>query len=152
MDRLTEFYINGEWVSPLSPDTMPVMNPANGDRLGTVALGNAEDVDRAVAAATAAFESFSQKSKAERLDLLRRIRAVTETRLEDLAQAMRTEMGAPITFSREMQADAAIGHLDGFIEALEALEEREALKNGDIIVREPIGVCGLITPWNWPVN
>jgi len=152
VDRLTEFYINGEWVSPLSPDTMPVMNPANGDRLGTVALGNAEDVDRAVAAATAAFESFSQTSKAERLDLLRRIRAVTETRLEDLAQAMRTEMGAPITFSREMQADAAIGHLDGFIEALEALEEREALKNGDIIVREPIGVCGLITPWNWPVN
>ncbi|MEC7237739.1 MAG: aldehyde dehydrogenase family protein, partial [Pseudomonadota bacterium] len=152
MDRLTEFYINGEWISPVSPDSMPVMNPANGDRLGTVALGNAEDVDRAVAAATAAFESFSQTSKVERLDLLRRIRAVTEARFEDLAQAMRTEMGAPITFSREMQTDAAIGHLDGFIEALEALEEREALTNGDIIVREPIGVCGLITPWNWPVN
>ena len=152
MDRLTEFYIGGEWVAPLSPDDMPVMNPATGERIGTVALGKAADVDRAVAAATAAFERFSQTSKQERLDLLRRIRAVTEARFEDLAQAMRAEMGAPITFSREMQTDAAIGHLDAFIDALEALEEREALANGDIIVREPIGVCGLITPWNWPVN
>ncbi|MEC8145662.1 MAG: aldehyde dehydrogenase family protein, partial [Pseudomonadota bacterium] len=152
MDRMTQFYIDGAWVAPVSGETMPVMNPANGDRLGTVALGNAEDVDRAVAAAAAAFETFSQTSKADRLALLRRIRDVSERRLEELAQAMRMEMGAPITFSREMQADAAIGHLDGFIDALEALEEREALKNGDIIVREPIGVCGLITPWNWPVN
>ena len=152
MDRLTEFYIGGEWVAPLSPDDMPVMNPATGERIGTVALGKAADVDRAVAAATAAFERFSQTSKQERLDLLRRIRAVTEARFEDLAQAMRAEMGAPITFSRDMQTDAAIGHLDAFIDALEALEEREALANGDIIVREPIGVCGLITPWNWPVN
>ena len=152
MDRLTEFYINGEWVSPLSSDDMPVMNPANGARIGTVALGNAADVDRAVAAATTAFETFSQTSKQDRLALLRRIRVVTEARFEDLAQAMRTEMGAPITMAREMQTDAAIGHLDGFIESLEALEDREALNNGDIIVREPIGVCGLITPWNWPVN
>ena len=152
MDRLTEFYIDGEWVSPVSPDDMPVMNPASGARIGTVALGNAADIDRAVAAATAAFETFSQTSKQDRIALLGRIRAVTEARFEDLAQAMRTEMGAPITMAREMQTDAAIGHLDGFIEALEALEEREALKNGDIILREPIGVCGLITPWNWPVN
>ena len=152
MDRLTEFYINGEWVSPLSSDDMPVMNPANGARIGTVALGNAADVDRAVAAATTAFETFSQTSKQDRLALLRRIRVVTEARFEDLAQAMRTEMGAPITMARELQTDAAIGHLDGFIESLEALEDREALNNGDIIVREPIGVCGLITPWNWPVN
>jgi aldehyde dehydrogenase (NAD+) len=149
---MTQFYIGGEWVAPVSGETMPVMNPANGERLGTVALGNAGDVDSAVAAAKAAFETFSQTSKADRLALLRRIREVSERRLEELAQAMRMEMGAPITFSREMQADAAIGHLDGFIDSLEALEEREALKNGDIIVREPIGVCGLITPWNWPVN
>jgi len=152
VDRLTEFYINGEWVSPLSVDNMPVMNPASGVTIGTVALGNVADVDRAVAAANAAFETFSQTSKKDRLALLGRIRAVTEARFEDLAQAMRTEMGAPITMAREMQTDAAIGHLDGFIEALQALEEREALKNGDIILREPIGVCGLITPWNWPVN
>ena len=152
MDKLQKFYIDGAWVDPLSADSMPVLNPATGDRLGTVALGNAADVDRAVAAASAAFESFSRTSKEERLALLRRIKALSEERMEDMAQAMRKEMGAPITFAREMQADAAIGHLQGFIDALEALEEREKLGTGDILVREPIGVCGLITPWNWPIN
>ena len=152
MDKLQKFYIDGAWVDPLSTDSMPVLNPATGDRLGTVALGNAADVDRAVAAASAAFESFSQTSKEERLALMRRIKALSEERIEDMAQAMRQEMGAPITFAREVQADAAVGHLQGFIDALEALEEREKLDTGDILVREPIGVCGLITPWNWPIN
>ena len=77
---------------------------------------------------------------------------ITGRRLEDLAQAMSMEMGAPITMARSAQADAAIGHLKGFIDALEDYDERSKLKNGDIIVREPIGVCGLITPWNWPIN
>ncbi len=152
MDKLQQFYIDGAWVAPISADSMPVLNPATGERLGTVALGNAADVDRAVAAASAAFESFSRTSKEERLALLRRIKALSEERLEDMAQAMRKEMGAPITMAREMQADAAIGHLQGFIDALEALAEREKLETGDILVREPIGVCGLITPWNWPIN
>ena len=152
MDKLQKFYIDGAWVDPLSSDSMPVLNPATGERLGTVALGNAADVDRAVAAASAAFERFSRTSKEDRLALLRRIKTLSEARLEDMAQAMRREMGAPITFAREMQADAAIGHLQGFIDALEALEERETLQTGDILVREPIGVCGLITPWNWPIN
>ena len=152
MDKLQKFYIDGAWVEPLSTDSMPVLNPATGDRLGTVALGDAADVDRAVAAASAAFESFSQTSKEERLALMRRIKALSEERIEDMAQAMRQEMGAPITFAREVQADAAVGHLQGFIDALEALEEREKLDTGDILVREPIGVCGLITPWNWPIN
>ena len=152
MDKLQKFYIDGAWVDPMSTDSMPVLNPATGERLGTVALGNAADVDRAVAAASAAFERFSRTSKEDRLALLRRIKALSEARLEDMAQAMRQEMGAPITFAREVQADAAIGHLQGFIDALEALEERETLQTGDILVREPIGVCGLITPWNWPIN
>lgn len=152
MDKLQQFYIDGAWVAPISADSMPVLNPATGERLGTVALGNAADVDRAVAAASAAFESFARTSKEERLALLRRIKALSEERLEDMAQAMRKEMGAPITMAREMQADAAIGHLQGFIDALEALVEREKLETGDILVREPIGVCGLITPWNWPIN
>lgn len=81
MDKLQKFYINGAWVDPLSTDSMPVMNPATGARLGTVALGNAADVDRAVAAASAAFESFSQTSKEERLALLLRIKALSEARL-----------------------------------------------------------------------
>ena len=152
MDKLLKFYINGEWVTPHSADTMPVFNPANAQQVAEVALGNEADVDRAVAAAQSAFDSFSLISKFERLNLLRRIREVTERRFEDLAQAMRLEMGAPITMAREAQADAAIGHLDGFISALEKLEEREDFDNGEVLLREPIGVCGLITPWNWPIN
>ena len=152
MENLQKFYINGEWVNPLSDATMAVLNPATEQQIGLVALGNDADVDRAVAAANAAFEGFSQTSKDERLALLGRVREITKARFEDLAQAMRMEMGAPITMSRDAQTDAAIGHLDGFIAALEEFEERVTLANGDIIVREPIGVCGLITPWNWPMN
>ncbi len=152
MENLQKFYINGEWVNPLSDATMAVLNPATEQQVGLVALGNDADVDRAVAAANAAFEGFSQTSKDERLALLGRVREITKARFEDLAQAMRMEMGAPITMSRDAQTDAAIGHLDGFIAALEEFEERVTLANGDIMVREPIGVCGLITPWNWPMN
>jgi aldehyde dehydrogenase (NAD+) len=152
MENLQKFYINGEWVNPLSAATMAVLNPATEQQIGLVALGNDADVDRAVAAANAAFEGFSQTSKDERLALLGRVREITKARFEDLAQAMRMEMGAPITMSRDAQTDAAIGHLGGFIAALEELEERVTLANGDIMVREPIGVCGLITPWNWPMN
>ena len=152
MENLKNFYINGKWVAPLSSDSMPILNPATEEKIGTLPLGNKSDVDRAVSAAKSAFESFSQTSKADRLDLLKKVKKLTERRFEDLAQAMLTEMGTPITFSRDSQADAAIGHLNGFIEALEQLEDQTILPSGDILVREPIGVCGLITPWNWPVN
>ena len=152
MDNLLKFYIGGQWVAPASDATIPVLNPATEKQIGTVALGNSDDVDRAVAAAKAAFDSFSQTGKAERLTLLRQLKVVTEKRFEDLAQAMRMEMGAPITMARGAQADAAVGHLQGFIDALETLEELVTMANGDILLREPIGVCGLITPWNWPMN
>lgn len=152
MKNLSKFYIAGEWVNPISDDIMPVLNPATEEQIGTVALGNTADVDNAVAAAKSAFNSFSLISKADRLALLNKLKSVTEKRFEDLAQAMRMEMGAPITMARDAQADAAIGHLQGYIEALEMLEERCQLSNSDILIREPIGVCGLITPWNWPIN
>ena len=152
MDNLQKFYIGGQWVAPASDATMPVLNPATEAQIGSVAMGNAADVDKAVAAAKAAFESFSQTSKADRLALLHRLKTVTEKRIEDLAQAMRMEMGAPISMARDAQAYAAVGHLQGFIDALETLEERTTLANGDVLMREPIGVCGLITPWNWPMN
>ena len=152
MDNLQKFYIGGQWVAPASDATMPVLNPATEAQIGSVAMGNAADVDKAVAAAKAAFESFSQTSKADRLALLHRLKTVTEKRIEDLAQAMRMEMGAPISMARDAQADAAVGHLQGFIDALETLEGRTTLANGDVLMREPIGVCGLITPWNWPMN
>ena len=152
MKNLSKFYIAGEWVNPVSDNMMPVLNPATEEQIGTVALGNTADVDNAVAAAKSAFNSFSLMSKADRLGLLNELKRLTEKRFEDLAQAMRMEMGAPITMARDAQADAAIGHLQGYIEALETLEERYKLSNSDILIREPIGVCGLITPWNWPIN
>ena len=152
MKNLTKFYIDGAWVEPHSTDRLKVLNPATEGQVGSVAMGDAMDVNRAVAAASKAFESFSQTSKAERLALLHRLKEVTEARFEDLAQAMSLEMGAPISMAREAHADAAVGHLQGFIDALETLEERLTLDNEDVLLREPIGVCGLITPWNWPMN
>ena len=152
MDNLKKFYINGEWVDSISSNTFSVINPATEAQIGAISLGGKKDVDMAVTAANNAFKIFSKSNKEERLKLLRKLRQITSERYEDLAQAISKEMGAPITMSRNAQTDAAIGHLDGFIDALEELEERLILKNGDILIREPIGVCGLITPWNWPIN
>ena len=152
MSNLKQFYINGKWVTPNSKIEFPVLNPANNSQVGTIILGNQVDVDKAVAAAKEAFKTYSKTTKEDRLKLLNNLLKITKERFEELAQAITTEMGAPITMSREAQADAGVGHLEGFIEALENSKEREELSNGDTIVREPIGVCGLITPWNWPIN
>lgn len=152
MRDLRKFYIDGKWVTPASAAEFPILNPATEQQIGTIILGNQADVDHAVAAAKAAFASYSQTSKEERLSLLRALLAETKIRFEDLAQAMSLEMGAPTSMSRDAQADAAVGHLDAFISALEHQVERETLDNGDILLREAVGVCGLITPWNWPMN
>ncbi len=152
LDRLDKFYIGGEWVAPLSDARFPVIDPATEERLGEVAMGNAADADRAVAAAVSAFESFAFTPKAERIALIERIRDISARRMDDLAQAIMRDVGAPITFAREVQADTAVGHADGLLHAMREQAERETLWNGDILLREPIGVCGLITPWNWPIN
>ncbi|SNS85406.1 aldehyde dehydrogenase family protein [Tropicimonas sediminicola] len=152
MHSLDRFYIGGDWVAPKGTETMPVMNPATDSRIGTLTLGDAVDVDRAVAAAQAAFDGFSRTPRAERLDMLQRLLEITRRRQDDLARAMTAEMGAPATMSREVQAESGIGHLEAFIAALEAQEEELTLDNGDILTREPIGVVGMITPWNWPIN
>ncbi len=152
MENLGKFYIDGKWVTPNSKQSMPVINPATEEEIGTIILGNNDDVDIAVKAANISFDSFSKTTKEDRLKLLKKIHEVTSDRFEELAQAMSKEMGAPITMSREAQADSGLGHLQGFIEALEKLEEENTLSNGDILTKEPIGVCGLITPWNWPIN
>ena len=152
MKNLNKFYINGDWVTPISTDTFPVTNPANEEIVGTIAMGNQEDVNIAVEAANEAFITYSTTSKEERLNLFKKLREVTMRRYEELAQAITCEMGAPISMSRDAQTDAAIGHLDGFITALEQHKEKTTLDNGDILIKEPIGVCGLITPWNWPIN
>ena len=150
MDNLHNFYIDGAWVAPQSDHVFPVMNPATEEQVGEIILGNTEDVNRAVAAAKKAFVTFSRTTQAERLHLLEQLLEATQDRLDDLAQAISTEMGAPITMAYEAQAGAAV--VSGYIEALTTLQERTMLANGDTQLREPIGVCGLITPWNWPIN
>ena len=152
MENLKNFYIDGKWVTPTSQIRFPVLNPATEAQIGKIILGNTADVDLAVVAANNAFETYSQTDKSERLSLLAKLLEATQDRFEDLAQAMSKEMGAPISMSRAAQADASVGHLHGFIDALKDLEDREVLRSGDIKLKEPIGVCGLITPWNWPMN
>jgi aldehyde dehydrogenase (NAD+) len=152
MIQLNEFYIGGQWVAPHGTQTMPILTPSTGAQVGTVTLGDATDVDRAVAVAKRAFALFGQTDKEVRLDLLRRLAEILQRRMPELAQAITTEMGAPITMSRDVQAWSGLGHLEAFIETLEAHHDEETLPSGDIVSHEPIGVCGLITPWNWPIN
>ena len=151
MDNLLRFYINGAWVEPISKATLEVINPATEKAFATIAVGNAQDVDRAVKAARAAFPAFSRSSKAERLNLLKRILEIYNERSEDLAQVVSDEMGAPLQFAREAQVWAGRVHLEATIAALEEYEFEEQ-RGTTRIVHEGIGVVGLITPWNWPLN
>lgn len=149
--HIAQFYIGGAWVPPNSNARMAVENPATEESLAEVALGNAADVDAAVAAARAAFDSYTLMPVAERIAVLKRVLAVYNTRLEDLAQAVRAEMGAPITWAREAQVWAGQVHLEATIAAAEAMVW-EKTQGSTRIIHEGIGVCALITPWNWPLN
>jgi len=146
-----KFYINGAWVDPVKPATIDVINPATEEAYTKISAGSAADVDKAVAAARAAFETFSRTAKAERVALLKKIIAVYEKRAEDIAQAVSAEMGAPIAMARASQTAAGKAHLESTLKALEAMEFEEQ-RGSTRIVREGIGVVGLITPWNWPLN
>jgi aldehyde dehydrogenase (NAD+) len=146
-----KFYINGAWVNPVTPRTLDVINPATEEAFTTISVGSAADVDRAVAAAKAAFPRFSQTSKADRVALLKRIVECYRARMEDIAQAVSAEMGAPIAMARDSQAAAGLAHLDSTLKALEGFEFEES-RGTTRVVREAIGVVGLITPWNWPLN
>ncbi|MQX48709.1 aldehyde dehydrogenase family protein [Sinorhizobium medicae] len=147
-----QFYIGGEWVEPATQNDLFVLNPATEKPIAVISLGTAVDIDRAVAAAKKAFASYSRTSVEERLALLEKLLAIYKRRYDEMADTITAELGAPKTMSREQQADVGVGHLQGFIDALKRLKLREKLPNGDTLLREPIGVCGLITPWNWPVN
>jgi len=146
-----KFYIDGQWVAPHGVETLDVVNPSTEEICATIAMGDAVDIDRAVAAAKRALPDFSNTTKEERLDLLGRILAAYQEYYEEFAQLMSLEMGCPITFSREFQAMRGVVHLK---EAISVLEKRDfEWSQGTTRMRlEPIGVCGLITPWNWPVN
>ena len=149
--NLTKFYINGEFTDPSSNETLGIINPATEEEIGIVALGSIEDVDRAVNSARKAFSVSSKLSKTDRLDILKTVRENYKKRFNDLSEAIRLEMGAPIKLAEGAQAATGLGHLKTAIRVLENHEFE--YKHGDYIVREePIGVCGLITPWNWPIN
>ncbi len=146
-----QFYINGEWVDPVTPRTLDVINPATEEAFTQISLGSKADVDRAVAAARKAFETFSQTTRAERLDLLKRILAAFQARYEDIANAITLELGAPVTLAHKSQAAIGVGHLTQMISVLETFEF-EHMQGTTLIAKEPIGVVGMITPWNWPIN
>jgi aldehyde dehydrogenase (NAD+) len=151
MSNNLKFYIDGAWVDPITPNKIGVVNPATEEIFTEISGGSAADVDRAVTAARKAFASFSRTSHKERLELLRECLAVYNKRYEDIAQACATEMGAPIGFARDAQAFVGQGHFDALIKTFETFEFTEK-RGTTLVVKEPIGVCGLITPWNWPLN
>src|SRR5215813_13108657 len=151
MSNNLKFYINGSWVDPVKAATLDVINPATEEAFATISVGSAADVDRAVAAAKAAFPSFTRTSKAERLTLLKRILEIYNRRAEDIARAVSDEMGAPMYWARDAQTWAGRAHMEATIKALEDFEF-EHQRGGTRVVQEGIGVVGLITPWNWPLN
>ena len=145
------FYIDGAWVEPVRRQPLDVVNPATETVAGRISLGSAEDVDKAVAAARRAFESYSLTSRAERLELLKNIVSEFEKRYTDIAAAITEEMGAPSWLAQQAQAGSGIAHLRTGIETLTHYQFDE-LRGSTLLTHEPIGVCALITPWNWPIN
>jgi aldehyde dehydrogenase (NAD+) len=151
MKHERQFFIDGAWVDPIKPALLDVIDPSTEEAFTQIAIGSAADVDRAVAAAKHAFRTFSRTTRKERLDLLRRILAEYNKRRNDIGDAISREMGAPLQFARDIQAGRGTAHLERMIEVLETYAF-EYVQGTTLIAREPIGVCGLITPWNWPVN
>jgi aldehyde dehydrogenase (NAD+) len=151
MRDYTKFYINGAWVEPAVANPIDVINPATEAVAGQINLGSAADVDRAVAAAKAAFTSFSRTSVKERIELMGAIAGEYQKRYNDMAAAITEEMGAPAWLSNQAQAALGIGHIATAIEVLKTYKFDE-LKGTTLITKEPIGVCAFITPWNWPIN
>lgn len=151
MRDYTKFYIDGKWVEPAAPKTLDVINPATEQPAGRVSLGSAADVDRAVAAARRAFETYGRSPRDERIALIERIIAEYKKRYDDLVAAITEEMGAPTWLAKRAQAAMGIAHLQTAADVLREYRFEEP-RGATLISREPIGVCGLITPWNWPIN
>jgi aldehyde dehydrogenase (NAD+) len=151
MQNRKKFYIDGAWVDPAVMKTVPVVNPATEEPMYDVAVGSKADVDKAVAAARKAFETFSVTTREERIALLTKIIDVYKTRAKDIAAAISDEMGAPIPMAERAQAGAGLGHLMSTLQVLKDYHFEEKVGSA-VVVREPIGVVGMITPWNWPLN
>ena len=151
MREMLQFYIDGKWVDPVTPNPFDVINPATEEVCGRISLGSAADVDLAVAAARRAFETYSQTTREERIALLEAILAEFNKRHDQVAEAIMEEMGAPWGLAKNAQAASGPQHIKAALRALKTFEFEERNRT-TLIVKEPIGVCGLITPWNWPIN
>lgn len=151
MSNTEKFYINGQWVEPRGSERLDVINPATEEPCGRIAMGTAEDVDAAVAAARAAFPSYSTTTREERVELLKAIVAAYQARYNDVAAAISQEMGAPMSLAINAQAAAGLGHFQNMV-AITENYAFETVEGETALLREPVGVCGFITPWNWPVN
>ncbi|TBB59286.1 aldehyde dehydrogenase family protein [Rhizobium ruizarguesonis] len=151
MNNAQKFYINGEWVEPIGRRTLDVIDPATEQPFATIAMGTVADAERAVAAARSAFASFSETSKTERLELLNRIRVILKRRNDEIGDIISKEMGAPVCMARSQQAGIGLSHFAETIKAMEAFEF-DYMQGTTQIVHEPVGVVGMITPWNWPIN
>ena len=155
MLRKTDFYIDGAWVSPTTPKDFDVINPADETAFGVISLGSKADVDKAVAAAKAAFDGWSKTPLAERIAKVEKLAEIYERRAGEMAEAISKEMGAPMKLATNAQAAAGLGHIKAFIRALKEFKFEHQLRDDtpdEFIIHEAIGVCGLITPWNWPMN
>jgi aldehyde dehydrogenase (NAD+) len=146
-----QFYIDGAWVDPIEPKELKVINPATEEVAGVISMGGGKDVDRAVMAARRAFDSFSRSAPAERLALLERMLAAYKAHYDEIAQAISIEMGAPITLSKGSQTGIGVGHISAMIDVLKSFKFEE-MRGTVRLLQEPVGVCALITPWNWPMN
>jgi aldehyde dehydrogenase (NAD+) len=151
MREYLKFYIDGAWVDPVAPKTLDVINPADESVAGHISIGTAADVDKAVAAAKKAFATWSLTTREERLDIMGRIVAEYQKRYGDMADAITEEMGAPASLAQRAQAAMGVAHLQTAMAVLKDYKFDED-RGPTRIVKEPIGVCGFITPWNWPVN
>ena len=149
-----KFYIDGEWVDPINKNDFNVINPCNEDPCAVISLGSTEDTNRAVKAAKTAFETWKETSKEERIKLLEKLLTIYKKRFNEMAEAISLEMGAPMDWSTDVQTASGRDHLEDFILRLKNFnfEEHFDEKSNNHIYYEPIGVCGLITPWNWPIN
>jgi aldehyde dehydrogenase (NAD+) len=146
-----QFYIDGAWVDPIEAKELKVINPATEEVAGVISMGSSKDVDRAVMAARRAFDSYSRSEPAERLALLERMLAAYKAHYDEIAQAISIEMGAPITLSKGSQTGIGVGHISAMIDVLKNFKFEE-MRGTVRLVQEPVGVCALITPWNWPMN
>ncbi|HEY6132147.1 MAG TPA: aldehyde dehydrogenase family protein, partial [Halioglobus sp.] len=151
MREYTQFYIDGQWVDPITAQVLDVINPATEEVCAHISLGSEADVNKAVAAAKTAFETYGRSSRQERIELLESCIAIYKKYYADIADAIREEMGAPQSLAKSAQAYCGQAHLEEALRVLKTFEFEEVLGDHRVF-KEPIGVCGLITPWNWPVN